>query len=336
MRLNHTISIISENMLQMPEGRRRELNDFIICNMGTPFHEVYFNCIASECFHTSAFYLIVYQKEKIVGVCPIHYITNGFIKMGYSNLDNFEIPYGGWIYDRAEISLRELVKCFKIGWMEMLQYRSNIIIDETSDDYQGYFPFDTVILDLKRDIEDIYCGLNTKTRNKIRRASKIGVKIRYLSIKELDAFMTLTRELKKRIGHPCREEFYYKVFEKYQNEQRIQCIVTEYRNEIISGGIIIANKNFAIGWIPGRKNHIPNNLYQNELLFWEHIVWGKNNNVRYLDFNGLDQNKLPHLARLKLSFSKDIKHFYGKSYKNVFFKVFNKLCKYTNNIYRCN
>jgi len=309
----------------MSDYRQNELNNFIINNMGTPFHEVHFNSIASKCFNTYAIYLIAYKGSDIVGVCPIHYFRNGIVKIGFSNLVIYEIPYGGWIYNKDEISIRELIKCLKVGWREKLVYRSNIVMDDNSNDYKGFIPQETVILDLKGDIDDIFNRLNRKTRNKIRRASKIGVKIRYLSMSELGEFIRISRILKKRIGQPCYEEFYYKVFEKYVTEHRIQCLAAEYNNEIISGGILIANKNFSIGWIPGRKADIPNNLYQNELLFWEHIVWSKRNNIKYLDLNGLHQKKLPHLARLKLSFSKDIRRFYAKNYNRVRYKILSSI-----------
>ncbi|MHA1396080.1 MAG: GNAT family N-acetyltransferase [Promethearchaeota archaeon] len=315
------LSVKREAILQMSDNRKNELNNFIINNMGTPFHEVHFNCIASECFNTNAIYLIAYKESEIVGVCPMHYFSNGIAKIGFSNLVSYEIPYGGWIYNKDEVSIRELIKCLKVGWNEKFVYRSNIIMDDNSNDYKGFIPMETVIVDLKRDIDDIFSGLNRKTRNKIRRAIKIGVRIRYLSMSELGEFIRISRELKKRTRQPFYKEFYYKVFEKYSTEHRIQCSVAEYNNEIISGGILIANKNFSIGWIPGRKTDIPNNLYQNELLFWDHIVWSKKNNIQYFDLCGLNQKRLPHLARIKLSFSGDIKKFYAKNYNRVIYKI---------------
>ena len=96
------LSVQREAMLQMSDSRKNEVNNFIISNMGTPFHEVHFNCIASECFNTHAIYLIAYKGSDIVGVCPIHYFSNGIVKIGFSNLVSYEIPYGGWIYNKDE------------------------------------------------------------------------------------------------------------------------------------------------------------------------------------------------------------------------------------------
>jgi hypothetical protein len=315
----------------MSNERKREINDFIINNMGTPFHEVYYNCIAAECFNTEAIYMIAYKDSDIVGVCPVHFIKKGILKIGYSNLDHYETPYGGWIYKKSHTTIRELVDSMKIGWKEVLRYRSSIILNNESNNYKGFVPRQTVIVDMDVDIDTHFNNLDRKTRNKIRRATKLGIKIRYLSIRELADFLELTRELKGRIGQRYNEELYRKVFHKYSEEDRIQCIVTEYNQEIISGGILIANKNFAIGWIPGRKTDIPNNLYQNELLYWQHIVWCKKKNIKYLDYNGLSREKYPQLARLKLSFSKDIKMYYGTSYKSISSRLILKFQKILKN-----
>jgi len=89
--------------------------------------------------------------------------------------------------------------------------------------------------------------------------------------------------------------------------------------------ILLANNNYTIAWIAGRQTDISNNLYQNEYLWWESIIWAKKYGSKYLDLCGLDELKLPQLARIKLSFSKNIVPFYLIVKKTLLFRVINKI-----------
>jgi hypothetical protein len=102
----------------------KELNSFILKNNGLIFHEPEFNLIVSEFYNTSFFYWVAYNKKDIVGICPGHLIKNKLLNQIYSNPAIFEIPYGGWVYNKSKISLSVLLKKMNLKFNEALSYWS--------------------------------------------------------------------------------------------------------------------------------------------------------------------------------------------------------------------
>jgi len=266
----------------------------------------------------------------MVGICPVHIYKKGVLKLLLSSLSSNEIPYGGWIYNRDSTSIKELLQRTKLYFNESLTYWSTIQTNRDGYEIPGAnksLRFNTVIFPLTNSIDHIFnITFKQKQRNKIRRAQKLGITVEEISHKNIDLFINLSNELKEksgmRVGLP---EFYRKVMEAYTEEKRVVCLAARNNDQYISSMILVANKNYTIAWVAGRKAEVPNNLYQNELLIWESIVWAKNFGSKNFDLCGLDEFKLPQLARIKLSFSKEIIPFYCIIKKSFFFRVINKL-----------
>ena len=166
--------------------------------------------------------------------------------------------------------------------------------------------------------------MNSKQKNKIRKAQKLGITIEELPYDSVEEFYSLTTELKNRVGLSNKpKEIYAKVLDIYSKKEKGVCLAAKFQEKFISTMLLFANGNFTIAWVNGRKGKLPNNLYQNELLLWECIVWAKNHGSRYLDFCGLDEDNLPHLARQKLSFAKEIVPFYSFSKRSLMYKIIN-------------
>jgi len=324
------LKIIRKNITELNANDKSTIDKFVEDNDGLIFHETTFNEIVANNFKTKLSYALAYGNEDLIGVCPIHIIKKGLLKINYSNLSHCEVPYGGWIYDKNKISIRILMASTKIKLNESLNYWSTI--QPNNNDYLNsgiteMVRFNTVILDLSTTIDDIFNkSLSSKQRNKIRRAQKLGVVIENIPLSNFDGFIKLSSQLKLKIGSPLRASSYYKnVFEFYSKKKKAVCLAAKYNGQYISSMILLANNNYTIAWIAGRQTDISNNLYQNEYLWWESIIWAKKYGSKYLDLCGLDELKLPQLARIKLSFSKNIVPFYLIVKKTLLFRVINKI-----------
>lgn len=306
----------------------RDLDDFIISNGGSPFHEVTFNTIAKEYFNCDAEIMIAANdRNQVVGVCIIHFFKRGILREGFSGLCNNEVPYGGWIYDKDKVSLDELLKHTLAGMNEKIHYYSNVCYEDNSY-YQSvrFKANQTVVVDLSKELGTYFeTELNSHTRNKIRKAQKSGVITRHLVPQEMDAFNMISQELKQRVGMKNEYPFYKRIFDTYYEMGRCTCIAEEYLGEIISAGIMLYNNNMSVGWVAARKNDLPGNLYQNELLLWDSIVWSKDKGCAYFDLSGLDEQKHPQLARIKLSLSRDVRFFYSSTLQNLPVRVISKM-----------
>jgi hypothetical protein len=322
------IKIIRQRILELTDEMSPELDEFIIRHGGSPFHEIAFNRIAAEYFGTDAIVVLAYEaKEKLVGICTIHYNNRGMLKIGYSGLCNNEVPYGGWIYNPEAVGIADLMQYTTAGWNEKIYYYTNICLEpEAYYKHAGFDEKSTVVVDLSKDLDEYFeQGINSHTRNKIRKAQKSGVEIKHLTPDEMFKFQGLSGELKDRLGMPNEFEFYRRIHQYFNSKNRGTCIAAVYAGEIISAGIMLSNQNLSVGWVAARKNELPSSLYQNELLFWESIIWSKGKSCRYFDLSGLEEQRLPHLARIKLSISNDVRHFYATTLQNLPVRALNRI-----------
>lgn len=300
-------------------------------NNGTVFHEVQINILISRNLNTELNYYLAFNNNELVGFCPCHSIRNKLVKNIFSNLSSYEVPYGGWIFDSNKISYSKLMKLTSIPLNSSLYITSSIDLTGNVTEDKGINftkKHNTPIIDFRKwKSEDIFNEMPSKQRNKIRRSYKVGVECEYLTPKEFDEFWVLSSELKEKIGLAQKtKDFYKDIFTYLYKENRAICISARYQGEIISSMILVANTNFTIAWVAGRKYDLPNNLYQNEMLWWETIKWSETKS-KALDLCGLDEEKLPHLARIKLSFTDDVRHFYSFSKKSIIFRLLSRINK---------
>lgn len=302
---------------------------------GTVFHEVLLNRIAAKAFGSDLSYYLAYSGEQLVGCCPCHSFRDGFLAGSYSNLSAYEMPYGGWVFDENAVSLEDLLAKTRTYALESLSIVSNIALEPKTEmawNELGAKAHETVLVSLENRTEEaIFNSLKHSQKQKIRRALKLGLEVISLDPKDFVVFTNLSTDLKRNAGLRLRDEAFYKgVFSHYHALGRAVCTVVRHRGEYISAGIALANRNYAIGWAAGRKIGIPNNLYQNELLIWDQIRWAKNLGCAYLDLGAIHPDRLPHLLRMKLSFSKETKNFYSYSIRKLPFRLAHfarRLCK---------
>lgn len=319
-----------------------EIDSFIQNHGGTVFHEVALNRIAAAAFGTCLSYFLAYQGGRLIGCCPCHTFSRRLLSASFSNLSSYEMPYGGWIYDAQSTSLGKLMAKTKTGFLEALSIVSNIVLDPIQE--QAYLDLgakahDTVLIKLTgMNEEEIFTNLKHSQKQKIRRALKLGLEAVSLGPEDFAVFTGLNADLKNNANLRIRDgSFYSGVFSHYHGLGRAVCTAVRYQDQYISTGIALANKNYAIGWAAGRKIGIPNNLYQNELLIWDQIKWANRLGCAYLDLGAIHPDRLPHLLRMKFSFSKETRYFYSYSIRKWPYRVVNKarvLLKRDLNVYQ--
>lgn len=281
---------------------------------GTVFHELALNRFASKAFGSRLTYILAKTNGELAGFCPCHSYRRKGLIYSYSNLSSFELPYGGWVFDPSLVSNSLLIKQMPVHFNERISLMTNLESGTGSQTtgFQHEKKQQTVIVKLGgKSNEAIFDSFKHSQKQKIRRAVKLGLSAREAHPEEFGQFWALSAELKQRTGMKIRDaNFYQDVYRHYHALGRATCTVISHEGEDISGGLVLANSNYAFGWVAGRKTGIPNNLYQNELLIWSQIQWANNLGIKYLDLGAVDPEKLPHLMRIKLSFSQELAPYY--------------------------
>ena len=333
----YPMRIFRKDISKIDEKQCKDINQFVEENNGLIFHETKFNEIVSGSFNTSLSYLLAYVNNKLAGICPMHTIKNGILKLTYSNPAIFEVPYGGWVFDNKQVSIQHLLNQTNPALNEHLTYWSNIQIKEDSNEYDNlnFSYHKTAVIDLSPDEDTIWKGvINSKRRNMIRKALKSGVKIRSYDAEGFKSYYPLMTDMHDKANLETKPVSYYEnVMHNYFAKKQAAIFLAEINSEVMSGVILIGNKYIMHYW-QGASRRVAPNLGQNELLQWEAIKWAKHNGGKYYDLCVVEQERLPHIARFKLGFSKNIVPFYHISKKPLGFRVLSKLQKTYNCIAR--
>ena len=319
------MKVIRKPIDKISESEKNQIDNFIEQNDGLIFHETRFNEIASSCFTTNLSYFLALQDEKIVGICPVHSIQEKNIYHSYSSPAQFEIPYGGWVYEKTFTNSNLLLKKTNPRFNENLTIFSSFSHSAGLESFSNN-TLKTALIDLELDESYILNSIiSANTRHNVRRASKKGVSI--IEITDITIFIKLYNILKVVINKETKDEnekFLEQLYSEYRKKNKIFILGGVFKEEIISAVLCIGNCNVFHAYIAGRIAKLPNNIYQNELIWWDCILRAKHLGAKSFDLCVIEQERLPNIAQFKMGFTKELIPFYCINKRSFFFRVINK------------
>jgi lipid II:glycine glycyltransferase (peptidoglycan interpeptide bridge formation enzyme) len=323
--------VIKKNINIISDEEKSEIDSLIIKERGLIFHETKLNEIISESYNTEFFYFLAYNsKGELKGICPLHSIKRGIINENYSNPSSFKMPFGGWVFDPDEFSIKELWARTKLKINESLHYWSNLQIhkDEYRNLMQEASIYQSPIVDLAVPEEIIWESQIHKTNKyKIRKAQRNKVEVKSYGVEGFELYEPMMKEMEIKAGlDPGPKSFYNKILEAYFPKKQAVVLLAEKEGEVISGVFLLGNKNVTHYWM-GAMKHPYQNLGQTKLVQWEAIKWSKKNGCKFYDLCVIESDKLPNIAEFKLSFSKKTVPFYYISKRPFSFRLLVKFQK---------
>ncbi len=175
-------------------------------------------------------------------------------------------------------------------------------------------PGDTLILDLKKNEEEMLADMKQKTRYNIRLAEKKGVETFWVKFapEDFEAFWQLIQETSKRdeiISH--NREHYCKMLDVLSNkENKLQSRLyfARYHDDILASNIALFFGDYAV-YLHGASSNLHRNLMAPYLLQWRQIQDARNAGCRIYDFWGITVNnenpKWEGITRFKKGFGGD-------------------------------
>lgn len=312
----------------MDDNKKSIINKFVEENTGLIFHETAFNEILADCFNTELSYALAYLKDKLIGICPIHSTKKGILKSSFSNLSQFEVPYGGWVFNNDFTCFNALMNNLQIGFNEVLTYWTSILSSADKINVnKSYSKLFSALIDLDKKEKDIWeTDIKAKRRNMIRKAVKFGITVKLFGLNGLNLFYSLLLEMNKKSGmHSKTKEYYEKILEKYYPSKAV-IFLASLNGDFIAGNMLIGNISVTHYWQGASKLGI-GNFGQGELLQWESIKWAKSKGSKFYDLCVIEEERLPNIAQFKMGFSKQLVPFYCITKKTLLFRVLNKIQK---------
>lgn len=293
---------------------------FLHCNFSSPTHWPDWNIIVSKYFNTEFFYFCAYQKDELIGICPVHKEKKGLLT--YYKSGQFQyIPFGGWIFSK-EID----ISSFRLPISSLSQFQSFCLPLLTEFKNLGesaaYANFSTLVIDLSDDLDSIWTQqLNAKRRNMIRKAEKSGVEIDLNC--DIENFYSIYKDANTRLGlNIHKKSLFYDLMNESRNI-RFEIISAKLNGEYLANVVIVFDKNYSIYWL-GNSLINARNLGQGELLQWTTIKRMKETGCRYYDLCYIEKERLPSIYKFKSGFSKNEVIIPLINKKSFLFRVLNK------------
>jgi len=190
-----------------------------------------------------------------------------------------------------------------------------------------------VLINLKKGKDLLWEGMHATRKKQIRRSNNRGC---YVEVRDsLDqislhkCFILLERTYKG-AGLPFPAEiFFQNAFDQLKDKLIIKVFCAKFEGEIIAFRFVLAYKDVLYDWYAaGDRNH--HDKYANDLLPWEILIWGIENNYSIFDFGGAGKpNKKYGVRDYKMKFGGELVNYgrYNKINKPIIFQLGEKALK---------
>ena len=277
----------------------KKIDQFIDDNNGLVFHYVEFNKIAAGFCKTELEYWLAVDNDRLVGICPAHFVKKGMLKHFESGLTGFEIPYGGWVHIPEVDSLR-LLKSTKLHYNESLLISTNFLDEEYGLSGSSLIR-ETAFIDFRdTDLLSIWGRFDSKRRNMVRKAEKSSVQVHVLNTDNIKDFYELLMNMNSRTSLSSKNEEYYRGIYHLLGPEKACIMVAYLKNEPVSSVMLVGNDNVWHYWQGATDTRF--NVGAGELLQWMAIQYAFSRGTKLYDMCVIERNMLPKLASFKLSF----------------------------------
>lgn len=151
-------------------------------------------------------------------------------------------------------------------------------------------PTATVVVDLALDEATLLAAMRKATRYNVRRAERIGVRVREGGERDVPTFHRLLTMTARRQGFSVPPEQYFSHLLRVMGpDGHAKIFVAEYGGRPLSAVLVIAFGNRVslkrAAWSGDQRD-----VHPNELLQWTVIRWAKRSGYHYYDFEGIDRS----------------------------------------------
>ncbi len=148
----------------------------------------------------------------------------------------------------------------------------------------------TVTLDLCRSEEEIFNSLKGSRRNMIRKAEKLGIRVKSVQSKEeMELFWKMYRDMCKSKGiNYWSSESFERIWQfSMDHPGDCACFIGTLDDEIIGGHIALRHADVVEVTRGGASTSPIKGVPKTDLILWESILWAKKQGARIYDFGGI-------------------------------------------------
>jgi peptidoglycan pentaglycine glycine transferase (the first glycine) len=200
----------------------------------------------------------------------------------------------------------------------------------------------TAVIKLSREPEQIFAAMRRSKRKNILHALKKGVRVveqTGAGLQEFHRLMLVLCQRRNTTPNPARVEFFIELWKRFQPKGWIKLFFAMHGSEIVSAALAFTFGDWFRVWKVGWSGQ-HGNLCPNDVLWWQMILWARQNGCRYFDFveinpeearrlagDNLDEGSLKTVTSFKLGFGGESLFLPG-AYYYVFNPVLRRLFRH--------
>jgi lipid II:glycine glycyltransferase (peptidoglycan interpeptide bridge formation enzyme) len=185
----------------------------------------------------------------------------------------------------------------------------------------------TLIIDLQKSEKEIYKGFRRFTRERIKKAEKLGMTVRPVQNEsEVKSFSLLFNKLAtdKQIRN-LSEKYFVRLWHAFLKDKTNGIfLITRYEEEIVSGLIVLRHNTRAVATFSASENQKYLKIPKSQPNHWHAILWAKENKCNVYDLGGYLPNapegsSLEGVNQFKIGFSKQQEDLVGE-HESIFYQ----------------
>ena len=192
----------------------------------------------------------------------------------------------------------------------------------------------TLILDLKKEEEEIFQNFRKGTRYSIKFAQKNNVKFEYHE-EYLPVFYRLLGKTAKRNKFSCFKEKHYKnLFDFSSNDFKVELWLAKYNEKVIVVNILVFFQKRCFYLHAGSDKELSRDYKASDFLQWQQIKEAKKRGYEKYNFWGIDEKKWPGVTFFKKGFGGE-EFIYPEGRDVVFQNFWYRIYKLLRKIKKC-
>lgn len=252
----------------------------------TMYHLFGWKRVFEKTFGYPSYYLAAFnEKRDMVGILPM-FLMRDIARKKYLVSNPFS-NFAGLCSDGDLVGSAILQKAFSIArqqnaqYIEFRQLAYPLNGELTDEPLPAKESFVTLMLDMTAGSEAIWSSLSSRNRGKVRKAQKNGLTTD-LGKHYLEDFHRILAVNLKYLGTPVHPaSLYREIIEVFQ--ERIDILAVKSQSEVAAAMFLFKFKDvLSEPWVASLRQY--NRIYVNNMLYWNAIEYGCQNDFKTFDF----------------------------------------------------
>ncbi len=229
------------------------------------YHKFGWKSIIENAYKHNCYFLAHMTGDKITGILALVLVRSRLFGNSLTSLPFLDSS--GLVADDPESEKALLEKAVELGRELKVDYLDLRQTEPLEAELHSDTHKVSLTMELKPDCDQLWKGLSSERRNRIRKAKKSGLSTEIGHMEFLPTFYDIWAANMRDLGSPAHSyEFFEKVLTEFKNNTGI--ILVKHDNIHIGGAIYFAYKGrLGVPWVSSLRKYF--HLYPNNILYWD-------------------------------------------------------------------